>query len=125
MAFRRVPLFWGVERQITAHPPMREALDHVHAIEQRPGGLSVTVATGFPWATGPRNLAEPLNSVLPAWDIATGSLAAIGLLAAERWRTRTGEGQQIRLSLSDVAFAMVERGDAHDVPLAPQLLLAL
>jgi len=45
--------------------------------------------------------------VLPAWDIATGSLAAIGLLAAERWRARTGEGQQIRLSLSDVAFAMV------------------
>ncbi len=45
--------------------------------------------------------------MLPAWDIATGSLAAVGLLAAERWRARTGEGQQVRLSLSDVAFAMV------------------
>jgi 2-methylfumaryl-CoA isomerase len=82
------------------------------ALTGNPDGTSevdytVNPATGFPWATGPRNLAEPLNSVLPAWDIATGSLAAIGLLAAERWRARTGEGQQIRLSLSDVAFAMV------------------
>jgi 2-methylfumaryl-CoA isomerase len=82
------------------------------ALTGNPDGSSevdytVNPATGFPWATGPRNLAEPLNSVLPAWDIATGSLAAIGLLAAERWRTRTGEGQLIRLSLSDVAFAMV------------------
>ncbi|MFN8218231.1 MAG: CoA transferase [Solirubrobacterales bacterium] len=68
---------------------------------------TVNPATGFPWATGPRNLAEPLNSVLPAWDVAMGTLAAVGLLAAERHRGRTGEGQRIGLSLSDVAFAMV------------------
>ena len=68
---------------------------------------TVNPATGFPWATGPRNLAEPLNSVLPAWDVAMGTLAAVGLLSAERYRARTGEGQLIRLSLSDVAFAMV------------------
>jgi 2-methylfumaryl-CoA isomerase len=68
---------------------------------------TVNPATGFPWATGPRNLAEPLNSVLPAWDVAMGTLAAVGLLAAERHRGRTGEGQLIGLSLSDVAFAMV------------------
>jgi 2-methylfumaryl-CoA isomerase len=36
-----------------------------------------------------------------------GTLAAVGLLAADRYRTRTGEGQLVRLSLSDVAFAMV------------------
>jgi 2-methylfumaryl-CoA isomerase len=36
-----------------------------------------------------------------------GTLAVVGLLAAERHRGRTGEGQLIRLSLSDVAFAMV------------------
>jgi 2-methylfumaryl-CoA isomerase len=68
---------------------------------------TVNPATGFPWATGPRNLAEPLNSVLPAWDVAMGTLAAVGLLAAERHRARTGQGQVVRLSLSDVAFAMV------------------
>jgi 2-methylfumaryl-CoA isomerase len=67
----------------------------------------VNPATGFPWATGPRDLAGPLNSVLPAWDVAMGTLAATGLLAAERHRTRTGEGTLVRLSLSDVAFAMV------------------
>ena len=68
---------------------------------------TVNPATGFPWATGPRNLAEPLNSVLPSWDLVMGGLAATGLLAAERHRTRTGEGQLIRLALSDVAFATV------------------
>ena len=67
---------------------------------------TVNPATGFPWATGPRNLTEPLNSVLPAWDIAMGELAAIGLLAADRHRTRTGEGQLVEVALSDVAFAV-------------------
>ncbi len=82
------------------------------ALTGNPDGTSevdytVNPATGFPWATGPRNLAEPLNSVLPAWDVAMGTLAAVGLLAAERRRGRTGEGELVRLSLSDVAFAMV------------------
>ena len=99
------------------------------ALTGNPDGSSevdytVNPATGFPWATGPRNLAEPLNSVLPAWDVAMGTLATTGLLAAERHRTRTGEGQLIELSLSDVAFAMVGNLgriaeaslDGHDQP---------
>jgi len=82
------------------------------ALTGNPDGTSevdytVNPATGFPWATGPRNLAEPLNSILPAWDIALGTLATVGLLAAERYRRLTGKGQQVRLSLSDVALAMV------------------
>jgi 2-methylfumaryl-CoA isomerase len=82
------------------------------ALSGNPDGTSevdytVNPATGFPWATGPRNLAEPLNSVLPAWDIATGTLAAVGLLAADRQRAHSGQGQLVRLALSDVAFAMV------------------
>jgi len=68
---------------------------------------TVNPATGFPWATGPRNMSEPLNSVLPSWDLVMGGLAATGLLAGERHRDRTGEGQLIRLALSDVAFATV------------------
>lgn len=68
---------------------------------------TVNPATGFPLATGPRNLAEPANSVLPAWDAVMGGLSATGLLAADRHRTRTGEGQLVGLALSDVAFAMV------------------
>jgi 2-methylfumaryl-CoA isomerase len=82
------------------------------ALSGNPDGSSevdytVNPATGFPWATGPRNLSEPLNSVLPAWDVAMGTLAAVGLLAADRRRTKTGEGELVRLALSDVAFAMV------------------
>ncbi len=68
---------------------------------------TVNPATGFPWATGPRNLAVPFNHLLPAWDAITGTLAAAGLLAAERHRSRTGQGQLLKVALSDVAFAMV------------------
>lgn len=50
MALRRVPLFWSAPCQITAHPPMNEVLAFVHALERRPGILSATIATGFPWA---------------------------------------------------------------------------
>lgn len=82
------------------------------ALAGNPDGTSevdytVNPATGFPWATGPRNLSEPLNSVLPSWDLVMGGQAATGLLAAERHRMLTGEGQLIRLALSDVAFATV------------------
>lgn len=68
---------------------------------------TVNPATGFPYITGAAGSDDPVNSVLPAWDIALGNLAAAGLLAGERHRTRTGEGQLINASLSDVAFAMV------------------
>src|SRR5207245_4853390 len=50
MALKQLPLFWGTRCQVTAHPPMDEVLRRVHDLERRPGILSVTVATGFPWA---------------------------------------------------------------------------
>jgi 2-methylfumaryl-CoA isomerase len=68
---------------------------------------TVNPATGFPWATGPRNYGDPLNSVLPAWDITMGEMAAVGLLAAERYRNSSGQGQLVSIALSDVAFAVV------------------
>jgi 2-methylfumaryl-CoA isomerase len=68
---------------------------------------TVNPATGFAWATGPRNLAVPFNHLLPAWDAITGALAAMSLLAAERGRARTGAGQYVRIAVSDVAFWMV------------------
>jgi 2-methylfumaryl-CoA isomerase len=89
----------------------REDLIMVNIIGNHDGSsavdYTVNPATGFPWATGPRNLAVPFNHLLPAWDAITGSLAAAGLLAAERHRSHTGEGQLVRVALSDVAFAMV------------------
>ena len=47
-----------------------------------------------------------MNHVLPAWDVACGLYAAIGLLAAERRRQRTGAGSVITLALADVAMAV-------------------
>ncbi len=53
MALRQIPLFWNVSSQVTAEPPMEELIRLVHQMETRPGILSVTVATGFPWADVP------------------------------------------------------------------------
>lgn len=67
---------------------------------------TVNAATGFAEATGPRAHAGPVNSLLPAWDAVTGLTAALAILAAERHRRATGEGQLVTLALSDVALAM-------------------
>ena len=68
---------------------------------------TVNPASGFAMATGPLGTSLPTNHVLPAWDTATGLTTALGLLAAERYRSRTGIGQLVKISLADVAFAMV------------------
>lgn len=76
----------------------------------RDGGTAVdytvNAALGFPWLTGPEGHEEPVNHVLPAWDGMTGFLAALAILAAERHRRLTGEGQLVELSLADVGLAM-------------------
>jgi 2-methylfumaryl-CoA isomerase len=66
---------------------------------------TVNASTGFPLVTGPEELAGPVNHVLPAWDVACGLYAAIGILGAERHRRLTGEGQQLSVALDDVAVA--------------------
>ncbi len=66
---------------------------------------TVNAVAGFPMITGPVDREGPVNGVLPAWDIATGYAAALALLAAERFRSRTGKGQRIELPLQDVALA--------------------
>jgi 2-methylfumaryl-CoA isomerase len=67
---------------------------------------TVNAATGYPAVTGPRGLGQPVNSVFPAWDALTGMTAAVAILAAERHRRLTGDGQLVELALSDVALAM-------------------
>jgi 2-methylfumaryl-CoA isomerase len=66
---------------------------------------TVNANTGFPLVTGPEEHAGPVNHVLPAWDIACGLYAAIGILGAERHRRVTGQGQQLSVALDDVALA--------------------
>ncbi len=53
MVIKHIPLFWSVATQVTAHPPIDEAFRLIHAAEQRPGILSITLATGFAWADVP------------------------------------------------------------------------
>ena len=84
-----------IHLQIQGHHDGRAAVDY-----------TVNAATGFPMITGPEGLAGPVNHVLPAWDVACGLYAAVGLLAAERRRARTGAGSQITLALADVALAV-------------------
>lgn len=67
---------------------------------------TVNASVGFPLVTGPPGGEEPVNHVLPAWDIAAGLMSATALLAAERHRRATGEGQVVELALADVASAV-------------------
>lgn len=68
---------------------------------------TVNPAIGLPFLTGSAESTTPSNHVLPAWDLVTGQMAALGLLAAERHRSRTGDGQHIKLALADAAMAVM------------------
>jgi 2-methylfumaryl-CoA isomerase len=84
---------------VTGNPDGSTAVDY-----------TVNCAVGFPFVTGPAHGScpvYPVNHVLPAWDALTGVTAALGILAAERQRRLTGQGQYVRLPLADVALALV------------------
>lgn len=66
---------------------------------------TVNNAVGYPMMTGPGP--EPVNHVLPAWDLLSGAYAAFALLAALQRRSATGEGSEVRIPLSDVAIGTV------------------
>ncbi|MBI3865088.1 MAG: M81 family metallopeptidase [Planctomycetia bacterium] len=112
-ALRRIPLFWGVERQITAHPPMDEVLEFVHAIEQRPGVLSVSVATGFPWADIP-NMGPSVIAVADGNRALASSIA--GEVADWIWERRETWRHGIQ-SVSD-ALRDGEAAGKHPIILA-------
>lgn len=66
---------------------------------------TVNCATGYPTITGDGTTARPVNHVLPAWDVACAYQAAFAMVAALNRRQNTGEGSNIKLALSDVAFS--------------------
>lgn len=68
---------------------------------------TVNAAIGFPFVTGPVEHPEPVNNVLAAWDLICGQTAALAMLAADRHRTRTGEGSNMSIALFDVALSAV------------------
>lgn len=89
----------------------RTDLIHVVLTGRRDGSSAVDytiqAGTGFPAVSGPAGSSAPVNSTIPAWDLAAGLYLATGLLAAERERSRTGMGQQVRLPLEDVALSLI------------------
>jgi 2-methylfumaryl-CoA isomerase len=99
---------WLAYDALRAH---RADLVMVHLTGRRDGGSEVDYTVnpqlGIPAITGPAESPEPVNHVLPAWDLIAGHLIALGILAAERHRARTGEGQLVSLALKDVGLAMI------------------
>ena len=89
----------------------REDLIMVNLMGRRDGSsevdYTVNPQVGFPIITGPRLWPRPVNHLLPAWDCIAGHMTSVGLLAAERHRRLTGEGQLVKLALKDVALAML------------------
>jgi 2-methylfumaryl-CoA isomerase len=89
----------------------REDLIMVTVLGSRDGGpavdYTINPGIGFPYATGPEDSSDPVCHVLPAWDCITGQMAALGLLAAERHRRLTGQGQAVDIALKDVGLAML------------------
>lgn len=98
-----------------AHDKLKEAREDLITVRvmgkaDGSSALDYTVnsAVGLPLITGPEELGEaPVNHVLPAWDLLTGSYAAFALLAAERSRRDTAEGREICIPLLDLATATV------------------
>lgn len=85
----------------------RDDLIYLNLTGDRHGGsavdYTVNCEVGFPFMTGTGS--EPVNHVLAAWDVITGQTLALGMLAAERHRRKTGQGQLVKLALADVALA--------------------
>ena len=68
---------------------------------------TVNPSLGFPAITGAEGSTDPVAHALPAWDCIAGNLVVSSLLAAERHRLKTGDGQYVELALKDVATAML------------------
>lgn len=84
-----------IHLQVQGHSNGRSAVDY-----------TVNAEAGFPAVTGPVGHQQPVNHVLPAWDIACGLYAALGVSAAARRRELTGAGERLTVALHDVALAM-------------------
>jgi 2-methylfumaryl-CoA isomerase len=95
--------------KLRAHNPN---LVTVRVMGQANGGpaldYTVNAAVGIPGMTGPAEMGDaPVNHVLPAWDLLTGAYAAFAMLAAVQHRAATGQGQELRIPLADVAIGTV------------------
>lgn len=86
----------AVHVHIQGHADGRAAVDY-----------TVNAAVDVPSLTGPVGLADPVNHVLPAWDLLTGMAAVSAVLAGLHRRGRSGTGSYLEIALADVALAGV------------------
>jgi 2-methylfumaryl-CoA isomerase len=100
--------------------PTQDVLAPQALLERRPDAIVVTLdgspdgtsaidytvhaACGAAMMTGAVDQLGPVNNAVPFWDVIAGRTLAMGMLAAELERRRTGRGQHIALSLSDIAL---------------------
>lgn len=108
---------WLDYETLTAHRPDLIKVSITGLSDGSPAvDYTVNCEVGLPLLTGPADSGQPTNHVLPAWDLLAGLHAAVAILAAERARARTGRGQDVTLSLADVAVAtMCNLGFVADV----------
>lgn len=108
---------WLADERLRA---ARKDLIYLNLVGDRHGGsaldYTVNSKVGIPYLAGEKEgeftdkpgsqeSRNPINSPFPAWDVIAGQQIALGLLAADRHRLLTGEGQFIKLALADVALA--------------------
>lgn len=84
---------------------------HAHMQGRADGGPAVDYtanpAVGLPQMTGPEHGNQPVNHVLPAWDLLAGMTAANGVVAALHRRSAEGVGALVDVALIDVALSAV------------------
>jgi 2-methylfumaryl-CoA isomerase len=87
----------------------REDLIMVSLLGDRHGrpqvDYTVNPSLGIPDITGPEGHKDPVANALPAWDLMAGHMCVSSVLAAERHRLRKGTGQEVELTLKDIAAA--------------------
>ena len=85
----------------------RSDLIYVNLTGDRNGGSAVDYTVnsriGLPYLTGEGQI--PVNNPFPVWDVLAGQQIAVALLAAERHRSKSSQGQFVKLALADVAMA--------------------
>jgi 2-methylfumaryl-CoA isomerase len=80
---------------------------------------TVHCATGYPMITGTGSREHPVNQTLPAWDLACAYHAAFAVTAAIAQHRASGQGAELRIALSDVAFtAMSHLGTITEAALS-------
>jgi microcystin degradation protein MlrC len=110
MALNQIPLVWGMN-QVTAHQPMRDAIEYLHEIEQRPGVICASIATCYPLADVPDMGASVYVVTNQDQDFAqtcADELATWILGRREAWQLhRPSTAEAIRIAESEGKFPVI------------------